>query len=79
MIDPEIEILKQEADQKLLEYITLIESTNDSLLNTLKQCVALLSQFADAVPDPEPFKELLNHLEKIIIAGDQVVTKKTVH
>ena len=79
MTDPEIEELKQEADQRLQEYITLIEGTNDSLLTTLKQCVSLLSQFTDAVPNPKPFKELLEHLGKIIDAGEQVVSKKAVH
>ena len=79
MTDPEIEELKQEANQRLQEYINLIEGTNESLLTTLKQCVSLLTQFAGAVPDPKPFRELLDHLGKIIDAGEQVVAKKTVH
>lgn len=79
MSNTDIEKLKQEADQKLLEYITLLESTNDSLLSTLKQCVSVLSQFTEAVPDPEAVKNLLHHLDIIIKAGDQLVFKNTLH
>jgi hypothetical protein len=73
MTEIDIDKLKQEADQRLFEYITLIENTNDSLLSTLKQCVSLLSQFSEAVPDKEGFKTLIKHLNAIINAGEQVV------
>jgi len=73
MTEIDIDKLKQEADQRLFEYITLIENTNDSLLSTLKQCVSLLSQFSEAVPDKEGFETLIKHLNVIINAGDQVV------
>ena len=74
MTDMDIDKLKQEADQRLYEYITMIESTNNSLLSTLKQCVSLLSQFSEAVPDKEVFEKLIKHLKDIINAGEQVVT-----
>ncbi len=80
MTDTDLEKLKHEANQKLLEYITLLETTNDTLLTTLRQSVSLLSQFAEAVPDPVKFKELLGHLNQIIQAGEQVAaTKETLH
>jgi hypothetical protein len=73
MTDSDIEKLKQEADQRLYEYITMIESTNLSFVNTLKQCVTLLSQFSEVVPDQEEFNKLIKHLNDIIDAGEQVV------
>ena len=75
MTDTDIDKLKQEADQRLNEYITMIESTNNSLLITLKQCVSLLSRFSESVPDQEGFKELLKHLNDIIASGELVVKK----
>ena len=75
MTDVDIEKLKQEADQRLCEYISMIESTNDSLLSTLRQCISLLSKFSEAVPDQEGFKKLIKHLNDIIKAGEQVVIR----
>ena len=77
MTNIDIERLKQEANKRLFEYISLLESTNDSLLNTLKQCVSLLSQFSDFSPDQEGFKDMLDQLKDIIRVGERVVIKKT--
>ncbi len=75
-----MEKLKHEANRKIFEYIALLESSNDSLLNTLKQCVSLLSQFTEVVPNPESFRDLLEHLNQIIQTGERVVTtKETLH
>ena len=76
MTHTDLDKLKQEADQRLCEYISMIETTNDSLLTTLTQCVSLLSQFTEAVPDREGFNKLIKHLNEIIKAGEQVVNLK---
>ena len=45
--------VKNDEKDKLFEYIALLEKTNTELMETLKQCVFLLSQFTEAVPDPD--------------------------
>ena len=79
MTDPDIEELQKERDRRLFEYIALLEKMNDDLVKTLKQCTQLLSQFTEAVPNPEGFRELLNQLEEIIKVGERVVIKETFH
>ena len=49
MTDPDTEELLKEREQKLFEYIALLENTNDDLVNALKQCTSLLSQFKEFV------------------------------
>ncbi len=44
--------MSQELDQKIFNYIALLESTNEELVKTLKKCVELLTEFKSSVPDP---------------------------
>ena len=79
MTDKDIDKLKEEANKKIFEYVALLETTNDALLNTLKQCAKLLSEFTQAMPDNQGFKEIINDLNNAIKIGERVVIKKTLH
>ena len=43
-------ILSKELDQKIFNYISLLEKTNEELTETLGKCVELLTQFKSSVP-----------------------------
>jgi len=45
--------VSQELDQKILNYIALLENTNEQLVKTLKRCVELLTEFKSSVHDPQ--------------------------
>jgi hypothetical protein len=72
MADQEIEELKKEADQRLYEYISILEETNSELLNTLKKCLTLLTQFSEIIPDNEDLEETIAALNDIIKVGERV-------
>ncbi len=72
-------ILSKDPTQKLFEYIALLEHTNKELVETLKKCVALLTQFKSSVPDPEGWQEMLDVFQETIKVGERVVGEKTLH
>ncbi len=72
--------MSKELDQKIFNYITLLESTNEELVNTLKKCVELLGQFKSSVPDPKGWQEMLDVFQETIKVGKRIVGKKpTLH
>ena len=65
--------------QKLFEYIGLLENVNEQLVNTLKRCVELLTEFKSSVPDPKGWQEMLDKFQEIIKVGERVAGEKTLH
>ena len=66
-------------DKKTFDYIALLEKTNDELVNTLKDCVRLLAQFDEMVPDPEGWQEMLEVFQETINIGERVIEEKIFH
>ena len=71
--------MSRDPTQKLFEYIALLEHTNKELVETLKKCVALLTQFKSSVPDPQGWQEMLDVFQNTIKAGERAVGEKTLH
>jgi len=55
-----------EYEQKLWNYIATLEATNDSLLETLKQCVKTMLKEVDYVSDPIEWRMVLEMLTDVI-------------
>ena len=66
-------------EQKIFNYITALENTNEELLNALKKCVEALTQFKPWVPDPYGFQEMLNLFHETIKVGERTMEEKTLH
>ena len=66
-------------EQKIFNYITALENTNEELLNTLKKSVEVLTQFKPWVPDPYGFQEMLNLFHETIKIGERTVEEKIYH
>jgi len=71
--------LKEELDQKIFNYIALLEKTNEELVKTLKKCVELLTEFKSSVPDPQSWQEMLDVFQETIRVGERIVGGKTLH
>ena len=72
--------MSKDPTQKLFEYIALLENANEQLVNTLKRCVELLTEFKSSVPDPVEWQEMLDVFEEAIRVGERVVGEKpTLH
>lgn len=71
--------MEKEIDQKIFNYIALLEKTNDELVNTLKECVKLLDQFTESVPDPDGWKNLMEVFKEAIQIGERITVEKTLH
>ncbi|MBN1850686.1 MAG: hypothetical protein JW932_19100 [Deltaproteobacteria bacterium] len=68
-----------EIGQKIFNYIALLKKTNDELVNTLKECVKLLDQFIESVPDPEGWRNLMEVFKETIQIGERMTVEKTLH
>ena len=66
-------------EQKIFNYIAALENTNEELLNSLKKCVEVLTQFKSWVPDPYGFQEMLNLFHETIKMGERTIEEKTLH
>ena len=71
--------LSKDATKKLFDYITLLESVNEQLVNTLEMCIELLSQFKAAVPDPESWQEMLDTFNDTLKVAQRTIEQKTLH
>ena len=71
--------MSEELDQKLFNYISLLEKTNQELVKTLKKCVDLLTEFKSSVPDQDGWQEMLDVFQETIRVGERIVGGKTLH
>jgi len=63
----------------LWDYIATLESTNQALLDTLKECTKVMTAMKGIVPDPLGWQEMLDRFQDVIDAGERVSLKKTIH
>ena len=61
-----------EYEQKLWNYIASIEATNDSLLETLKQCAKTMMKEKDYVSDPIEWNMWAGLLEVYIVTASLI-------
>ena len=64
---------------KLWKYIDAIEKINTELTGALRQCIRLLEQFSNSVPDPAGWEELLDDLRSLLEAAIRMNQSKTLH
>ena len=69
--------MDKELEQKMFDYITALEDTNEELLKSLKYSVAILRKLKVAVPDPEGWQEMLDTFNETIKVGERIVGEKT--
>ncbi len=68
-----------EYEQKLWDYIATLEAMNQTLLDTVKQCVRILIPLKDSLPGPEGWDEILDILQDTIKETEKVSWEKMVH
>jgi hypothetical protein len=73
------QILSNEQDEQIFNYIAALEKANEELVETLKFCVELLTQLKSSVPDPKGWQKMLDALQETIKVGERVVGDKTLH
>jgi len=71
--------LSTEIEEKIFTYIATLEKTNEALVNTLKECVKLLTEFTPSVPDPYGWQEMLDTFQETIKVREMIVGEKTMH
>lgn len=71
--------LETDLEEKVLNYITLLEKTNDELLYTLKHCSRILTDLRTFVHDPVEWQKMLDALDETIENGEKVATQHPLH
>ena len=66
-------------DKKLFEYIALLEKTNETLVDTLKQCIKLLEQFENMVPQSDAWEKMIEVFHNIIFIAERNPKERTLH
>jgi len=69
--------LENELNQKVYDYITTLENTNEVLIKTLKYCVAILAEIKPSAQDLEEWQRMLNRLQETIKLGEKIISDKT--
>jgi hypothetical protein len=69
--------LETKLNQKVYDYITTLEKTNEVLIKTLKYCVVILTEIKPSVQDPKEWQQMLNRLQETINLGEKIITEKT--
>jgi hypothetical protein len=68
--------LENELNQKVYDYITTLENTNEVLIKTLKYCVAILAEIKPSAQDLEEWQRMLNRLQETIKLGEKIISDK---
>jgi hypothetical protein len=69
--------LENELNQKVYDYITTLEKTNEVLIKTLKYCVAILAESKPSSQDPKEWQQMLNRFQETINLGEKIISDKT--
>ena len=69
--------MSKDPTQKVLNYISTLEDTNEELLKSLKYSVKVLTVIKPSAPNPKRWKEMLNTFQKTIKVGERIVAEKT--
>lgn len=69
--------METKLNQKVFDYITTLENTNEVLIKTLKYCVAILTEIKLSTQDPKEWQQMLNRLQETINLGEKIITEKT--
>jgi len=69
--------LETKLNQKVFDYITTLENTNEVLIKTLKYCVAILTEIKPSAQDPKEWQQMLNRLQETIKLGEKIISEKT--
>ena len=70
---------QSEYDKKLWDYIATLEAMNQTLLDTVKERVKVMTALKGIVPDPIGWQAMLDRFQDTIEAGEKVSLKKTLH
>ena len=63
----------------LWKYIATLESMNQTLLDTVKQCVRVMTPLKELVPDPEGWQAMLDYFNETVERGERVSAKRVLH
>ena len=69
--------MENKLNQKVYDYITTLEKTNEVLIKTLKYCVAILAEFKPSSQDPKEWQQMLNRFQETINLGEKIMSEKT--
>jgi hypothetical protein len=70
--------MESKLNQKVYDYISTLEKTNEVLIKTLKYCVAILEEIKSSVEDPKEWQKMLNRLQETITLGEKIISEKTI-
>jgi hypothetical protein len=71
--------LSKDATKKLFDYITLLESVNEELVNTLEMTTKLLEQFKPLVSDKKVWQGVLDRINYTISLERKINKSKILH
>ena len=66
-------------EQKIFNYITALENTNEELLNTLKKCVEVLTHLKPHIADQQGYQDMLDLFHETIKVGERTIEEKIYH
>ena len=68
--------METKLNQKVFDYITTLENTNEVLIKTLKYCVAILTEIKPSAQDPKKWQQMLNRFQETINLGEKIISEK---
>ena len=69
--------MSKDSTQKVINYITTLEDTNEELLKSLKYSVKVLKAIKPSAPNPQRLQEMLDTFKETIKVGERIVGEKT--
>jgi hypothetical protein len=70
-------ILNEPMEQRLIDYLRALEKVNEELINTLRRCIRILTQFKQMVDEPREWQNMLCTFQETIEVAEKTIEEKT--
>ena len=70
-------ILNEPMEQRVIDYLKALEKVNGELINTLRKCIRILTQFKQMVDEPREWQNMLCTFQETIEFAEKTIEEKT--
>ena len=69
--------MNEPMEQRVIDYLKALEKVNEELINTLRKCIRILTQFKQMVDEPREWQTMLCTFQETIEVAEKTIEEKT--
>ena len=69
--------MNEPMEQRVIDYLRALEKVNEELINSLRRCIRILTQFKQMVDEPREWQNMLCTFQETIEVAEKTIEEKT--